>query len=75
MLVDTFKTLKQEHGQSIVIISHQERIIDLADDVMVLAAGKISAFGPREEVLPGLQSQSGPCPIGWHPKQPAVDMV
>ncbi len=75
MLVDTFKTLKTEHGQSIVIISHQERIIDLADDVMVLAAGKITAFGPREEVLPSLQKQSGSCPIGWYPKQPAGDRL
>ncbi len=54
MLVETFRNLRKEPGQSIVIISHQERILQLADDIMVISDGKVTRFGPREEVLPTL---------------------
>ena len=44
--------------------------MELADDIMVIAGGKVSRFGPREEVLPKLQisdAASGVCPVpgGW----------
>lgn len=69
MLVDTFRELKKQPEQSIVIISHQERILELADDIMVLASGKVTQFGPREQVLPGLTNSNCSCPAGagWRP--------
>ena len=60
MLVDTFQKMRGRHNQSIMIISHQERIMALADDIMVVAGGRITQYGPRELVLPGLQA-SGSC--------------
>ena len=54
MLVKSFKTLTQEANESVVIISHQERIMKLADEILVIADGKIRSQGPRDEILPGL---------------------
>lgn len=53
-LIEVFKKLRAESGGSILIISHQERIIDIADKIIVLAQGKIVAQGTKEEVLPTL---------------------
>ena len=54
-LTQTFKQLyKQENGKSIIIISHQERIIELADEIICLRAGKIESQGSVEEILPQL---------------------
>ena len=39
---------------SILIISHQERILDIADEIVVIADGQISMQGPKEEILPKL---------------------
>jgi len=65
MLADSFGSFDRSGGRSIIIISHQERIIRLADEIMILAGGKITAFGPRDEVLPLLShedARSCPCP-------------
>lgn len=69
MLVETFKKLKDNHEQSVVIISHQERILELADDLMVIVAGKLSQFGPKEEIMPGLSrsAENCDCPVLWQP--------
>lgn len=54
-LTQTFEQLyKQENGKSIIIISHQERIIELADEIICLRAGKIESQGSVEEILPQL---------------------
>lgn len=55
MLVDTFKKFAGNKEQTIILISHQERIIDLADDIMIIADGRINEYGPKEEVLPILK--------------------
>ena len=39
---------------SILIISHQERILNIADKIVVIAGGKVTKQGTKEEVLPGL---------------------
>ena len=41
-------------GSSILIISHQERILNIADEVIVIREGRLYAQGPKEEILPGL---------------------
>lgn len=53
-LIDVFRSMRAEVKGSIIIISHQERILDIADEIIVLANGKISAKGKKEEVLPEL---------------------
>ncbi len=78
MLVETFKDLKQSADQSIIIISHQERILELADDIMVIDGGKIAQFDKRDKILPGLQSEAGPqcgCPMGTLRTPQAVERV
>jgi len=39
---------------SIIIISHQERILDIADEIVVLQDGALAMQGPRAEILPRL---------------------
>ena len=54
MLVDSFNKMIRGRHESMLIISHQERIMELADEIMVVAGGKITQRGSREEILPGL---------------------
>lgn len=54
MLVESFRSLATEHNESVIIISHQERIMKLADDIIIIADGKIRSQGPKDEILPGL---------------------
>lgn len=54
-LTQTFEDIyKQGNGHSIIIISHQERIISLADEIVCLRDGKIEAQGPVGEIMPKL---------------------
>ena len=54
-LIEVFSDMRRTmSNRSILIISHQERILSIADDLVVLRDGGIAAQGPREEVLPGL---------------------
>ena len=53
-LIDVFEKMHEEIQGSIMIISHQERILDIADQVVLLSAGEVKQIGTKEEVLPGL---------------------
>ena len=53
-LIDVFEKMHDEIQASILIISHQERILNIADQVVVISGGEISQIGTKEEVLPGL---------------------
>ena len=53
-LIGVFEHLQEQLHGSILIISHQERILNIADEIIVLANGSIRTMGPREEVLPHL---------------------
>ena len=54
-LIRIFEKMRAEiRHSSIIIISHQERILNIADEIIVLADGRISAHGPRDEILPQL---------------------
>ena len=54
-LIEVFENMRRSiEGSSILIISHQERILNIADEIVVLRDGKIAAQGPREEILPTL---------------------
>lgn len=61
MLVDSFESFRTNPQQSSIIISHQERIIRLADEIIVIAGGRISAQGTQEEILPLLQGEVQNC--------------
>ncbi len=41
-------------GRTVIVISHQERILNIADEIIVLAEGKLAQKGPKEEILPGI---------------------
>lgn len=52
-LTDAFSELKkQQKNGSVIIISHQERILKIADQIMILEKGKIKSFGAAAEILP-----------------------
>lgn len=53
-LIQVFEHLHEKINGSILIISHQERILNIADRIIVLADGKVVNDGPREDVLPTL---------------------
>lgn len=53
-LIDVFEKMHDEIQASIMIISHQERILNIADQVVVISNGEIAQIGTKEEVLPGL---------------------
>ena len=53
-LINVFEKMYNTLGGSIIIISHQERILNIADKVIVLAGGNLKAYGPKDEILPDL---------------------
>lgn len=53
-LVETFEEIREKSRGELVVISHQERILQIADDIIVVADGKIRIAGRREEILPAL---------------------
>lgn len=53
-LIAVFERMRDKTDGSILIISHQERILNIADEIVVIADGKITAKGSREDILPGL---------------------
>ena len=61
-LIQVFRKLHDGiHGSSIIIISHQERIMEIADEIVVLSNGKVLTQGTREEVLPKLLGGTDTC--------------
>ena len=57
-LIQVFQKLRKETNGSIMIISHQERILEIADKIVVIADGVITAQGRREDILPSLLDDS-----------------
>lgn len=60
-LIKVFKKLREEVQGSIMIISHQERILDIADEIIVIANGKLENMGNKNDILPGLLMKSEGC--------------
>lgn len=67
-LIEVFKKMYERNMGSILIISHQERILDIADKVVVIANGRASAVGTKEEILPELLHASAGCRYTATPK-------
>ena len=57
-LTETFRELHEKGGRTILIISHQERIIRLADEIVLIANGEIAGRGTADELYPKLLSQT-----------------
>ena len=56
-LTETFRTLREKRSDcTVIIISHQERIISQADEVILIADGKLSGRGDPSEILPKIDS-------------------
>ena len=53
-LIHVFENMHREIKGSILIISHQERILNIADEILVIADGKLTNRGKKEDVLPAL---------------------
>ena len=65
-LIEAFHKLKTKNSGSILIISHQERILNIADEIVVIADGKVKARGTRQEIMPTLlaDEKAAHCPRG-----------
>jgi len=57
-LIKVFENMHETLGGSLLIISHQERILNIADKIVVVAGGEVTAVGSKDEVLPALLQAS-----------------
>ncbi len=64
-LIKVFEDLKNINSGTQIIISHQERILNIADEIVVIADGKIREYGTKEEILPKLLAgdKNAGCPV------------
>lgn len=71
-LIEAFQRLKAEDERSLLVISHQERIMEIADHIVVISDGKVKMQGSKDEILPQLLSEHGAahkCPLGKSVKE------
>ncbi|MBQ8786618.1 MAG: ATP-binding cassette domain-containing protein [Oscillospiraceae bacterium] len=71
-LIEAFQRLKTEDERSLLVISHQERIMEIADHIVVISDGKVKMQGSRDEILPQLLNEHGAahkCPLGKSVKE------
>ena len=63
-LTETFEQLRQRELATMIIISHQERIIQLADEIVVVGGGELKHRGSTEEIFPLIMADTlGSCPV------------
>ncbi len=60
-LIEVFRRMYDKTKGTILIISHQERILDIADRIILVSGGTVSASGTKEEILPGLLGMTAGC--------------
>ncbi len=59
-LIQVFEKMHEKTKGNILIISHQERILDIADKIVVIANGKVAAYGDKKDIYPELfRAQTG----------------
>ena len=51
-LISVFNNMRKDKDKSMIIISHQERIMDIADEIVVIKEGRVVSHDKREEILP-----------------------
>lgn len=62
-LIAVFEKMHEKINGTILIISHQERILNIADRVIVIADGMIKEDGKKDDILPSLLTQSAACSV------------
>ena len=60
-LISVFEKMHEDIKGSIVIISHQERILNSADEIVLISNGQVQKHGNKEEVLPQIFGKIKPC--------------
>ena len=60
-LIQVFRKMYERTRGTILIISHQERILDIADKIIVIAGGEVTAYGTKAEILPELLGAQAGC--------------
>lgn len=60
-LIKVFEKMREDRKRSIIIISHQERILDIADEILVIRDGSVADFGKKEDILPELLKGTEGC--------------
>ena len=58
-LTETFRMLQDRRENTIIVISHQEHIIDLADEIVMISGGKVARHGPKAEIMPHILADTG----------------
>ena len=62
-LIKVFEKMREEINGTILIISHQERILNIADKIVVIANGHVDAIGSRDVIMPRLTGESATCKV------------
>ena len=57
-LIQVFERMHKNSANSILVISHQERILNIADEIAVIADGKLVNYGARQEIMPKITGTS-----------------
>lgn len=57
MLIKRFEKIHKAKKESLILISHQERIIQMADRIMVISDGKVESIGEAAKIMPQLFGQ------------------
>ncbi len=60
-LIAVFRKMHERTQGTILIISHQERILDIAEKIVVIAGGEVAAYGVKSEILPELLGAQAGC--------------
>lgn len=60
-LIQVFKKLREEIKGTIIVITHQERILDIADEIILLVGGRIEKVGKKEEVFQNKKFVASAC--------------
>lgn len=60
-LIGVFEKMHEKNNGSILIISHQERILNIADEILMIAGGQLVSKGTKDAVLPNLLEKTGVC--------------
>ena len=62
-LIKVFERMHEKTHGSILIISHQERILNIADRIIVIADGEIRESGTKDEIMPSVLGSGAPCSV------------
>ena len=60
-LIKVFEAMHERTQGNIVIISHQERILDIADKILLISGGTVADYGEKDKILPKLLDVKSGC--------------